>query len=205
MSAALAMMLNAKELNKLLSENTDQKLFKRWFLMTPNGTLLAYTHPTSVKELRAQAALVSMTWKESLETRQSSSTEDLDGDLPQDVLQTLTIETEKCNFVVRQLQPQLLLVLEGGIPPSRRVRESKTTPEGPGDPRYPTEGSGTSTPQLSTSLASQASKAGSSSSNTVVTVLQIQRRKLEVMAEAIMEEFSQSGFVMPEQGSMNFF
>ena len=65
-------MLNAKALSELLSKNRDERLCKRWFLITPNGTLLAYSKPTNIRDLRRQAAMAALSWQEQ---QQSSNTD----------------------------------------------------------------------------------------------------------------------------------
>ncbi len=45
-------------------------------VMSPNGTLMAYATPVEIKELRDQAALVSMAWKEQEKTRKQRATEE---------------------------------------------------------------------------------------------------------------------------------
>ena len=85
--------------------------------MSPNGTLLAYSKPVQTKELRDQAALISMTWKDHCQGRQKPSVRNgttQDHSL-KPALKTLTIETPDCNIIVRLLQPELLLVLIGRI------------------------------------------------------------------------------------------
>ena len=57
-------MLNVRGLTELLTQNKDDKLCKRWWLMTPNGTLLAYSHPANTRDLRNQAAMVALSWQE---------------------------------------------------------------------------------------------------------------------------------------------
>lgn len=105
-------------------------------VMSPNGTLMAYSTPVDIKELRDQAALISMAWKDQDNVRKNKPT-DLSTDT-QDIppLETLTIETANNNIIVRAIQPNLLLVLVGAVPPSRKEM-FKITPEAHGDPRYP--------------------------------------------------------------------
>ncbi|TKA79534.1 hypothetical protein B0A49_00379 [Cryomyces minteri] len=138
-------MLNAKKLSELLSKNVDPKLFPRMFVMSPNGTLLAYSTPANVKELRDQAALISMAWKDyvaMLEVAQYNSAaaaaaeDDTTLNPPGRTLETLTIEFDNNNLIVRAIQPKLLLILVGGVPPHRR-KDFKMTPEAHGDARYP--------------------------------------------------------------------
>lgn len=168
--------------------------------MTPNGSLMAYTLPANMRELRDQVALVSISWKEQLERKDS---ERFDPQYSQggpneppkrvvrpDALETLTVEFDNRNLIVKYLQPKLLLVLEGGVPPGRK-RPLKVTAEAPGDPRYPAdESSNSSESMLGTSVGSKASTTISAASSQRLGVLQIQRRKTEIMAETIRRELS---------------
>jgi hypothetical protein len=169
-------------------------------IMTPNGSLMAYTLPANMKELRDQVALVSISWKEHLERKdnekfepqytQGGPNEPSKRMVRPDALETLTVEFDHRNLIVKYLQPKLLLVLEGGVPPGRK-RELKVTAEAPGDRRYPAEDSngcdGADT-MLGTSVGSKASTTVSSTQR--LSVLHIQRRKMEIMAETIKRELS---------------
>jgi hypothetical protein len=116
--------------------------------MSPNGTLIAYSVPVDIKDLRDQAALISMAWKEheaSIDARFSQDqnpqpeTAQSSISLSKPTLETLTIEFEANNLIVRALQPKILLVLVGAVPPGRDAT-FKITPEAHGDPRYPPSG-----------------------------------------------------------------
>lgn len=199
-------------------------------IMTPNGTLIAYTTPASIRELRDQVALVSMSWKEHLEVKATEiryqvsaesnndeSTERSSRDFP---METLTLEFGDRNLVIRLLQPKLLLVLEGGLPPSRK-RPLKITAEGPGDARYPLDEPRTSTTNGeqknasttggklelpgSPSATSQASTTVSNSAGGRTNILNIHRKKLDQMADMLKKELERAGFVMPEDQSGKFF
>ncbi|KAI5244074.1 hypothetical protein E4T43_03891 [Aureobasidium subglaciale] len=203
-------MLNVRALNKLLTENVDHKVFVRWFIMTPNGSLMAYTLPANMKELRDQVALVSISWKEHLERKdnekfepqysQGGPNEPSKRVIRADALETLTVEFDNRNLIVKYLQPKLLLVLEGGVPPGRK-RELKVTAEAPGDTRYPSEDSSGADAMLGTSIGSKASTTVSSTQR--LSVLHIQRRKMEMMTETIKRELA--GFEMPDDPSNKFF
>lgn len=110
--------------------------------MSPNATLLSYTGPSDIKELRDQAALISILWREAEQQNKQriSNTADLsssDG-LRLGQLETLTIESESSNIIVRAIQPRLLLVLVGIKPPkNNESKYFKITPEAVGDSRYP--------------------------------------------------------------------
>jgi hypothetical protein len=169
-------------------------------IMTPNGSLMAYTLPANMKELRDQVALVSISWKEHLERKdnerfepqytQGGPNEPSKRVVRADALETLTVEFDHRNLIVKYLQPKLLLVLEGGVPPGRK-RELKVTAEAPGDRRYPSEdsnGSDGGDTMLGTSVGSKASTTVSSTQR--LSVLHIQRKKMEIMAETIKHELS---------------
>lgn len=157
---------------------------------------MAYTLPANMKELRDQVALVSISWKEHLERKdnerfepqytQGGPNEPSKRMVRPDALETLTVEFDHRNLIVKYLQPKLLLVLEGGVPPGRK-RELKVTAEAPGDSRYPSEDpSDRDNTMLGTSVGSKASTTVSSTQR--LSVLQIQRRKMEIMAETIKRE-----------------
>jgi hypothetical protein len=198
-------MLNSKALSDLLSKNSDDRLCKRWFLMTPNGTLVAYTHPTNIRDLRRQAAKAAILWQDNQTSQQPTSAFN-DGDTSKSpipsLLRTLTIESETGNTIIRKVQPQILLVLEGGTPPRRRNFEPRTTPEGPGDPPYPVHKVQQADHQMASSVSSAADSAKSNISR---GVLGLQRRKLDALAAAIAHSFQQTGFKMPDEGNTKAF
>ncbi|KXT07425.1 hypothetical protein AC578_471 [Pseudocercospora eumusae] len=99
-------MLNAKALTELLSHNRDERLCRRWYLMTPNGTLLSYSVPTDINDLRKHAAMAAISWQKY--QRQHD-----------DDLRVLSIEADTSNIIMRRIQKQLLLVLEAGVPRRR--------------------------------------------------------------------------------------
>lgn len=189
--------------------------------MTPNGSLMAYTLPANMKELRDQVAIISMSWKDHLELKDSQnyeSQDDLEGlnesskrIMRPDALETLTIEFDNRNVIVKYLQPKLLLVLEGGVPPGRK-RPLKVTPEAPGEARYPPDdqgdlmnGSMNNSVVMGSSVGSKASTTTSSASFRRMTVLHVQRRKMEIMAQTIKDELQKSGFQMPDDPTSRFF
>jgi len=210
--------------------------------MTPNGTLIAYSTPADIRIIRDQIALVSMTWKEQLAKKYQMQPHQGDHDhvhelseslriglkraVKADALETLTLEFERRNILVRYLQARLLLVLEGGVPSSRK-RELKITVEAPGESRYPPDtgadmsssahlngdlnggGQGEHADEAreqygSPSAMSQASTAISSTGRRM-GVLDVHRRKLDALAKAIGEEFARDGFEMPGDGGDKFF
>lgn len=196
-------------------------------LMSPNGTLLAYSKPVDIKELRDQAALISIAWKDNCNGRQkvparSDSAQDPASKPP---LKTLTIETEDCNIIIRLLQPELLLVLVGKLPP-RKKQTFKITPEGSGDPRYPDTEASLSRPNSSsklhpgdTSTEASASPTGEGSTakgrapsilsnmsqrekDIRVGTLHVQRKRLDALVNYVLKDFEDTGFVMPADSDL---
>ena len=181
---------------------------------------MAYSTPVDIKDLRDQAALISMAWKEheAKHIHQSESGE------PESRLETLTIEFQHNNIIIRAIQPKLLLVLVGGVPPSRKAL-FKITTEAYGDPRYPPayspEPHSTSAKDLPQGDASAEeslptiedrsvakTKAASITSNMSqrekdikVGILHIQRKKLDALTAFIRADFDSKGFVMPDDSS----
>jgi hypothetical protein len=196
--------------------------------MSPNGTLLAYSKPVQTKELRDQAALISLVWKESCTGRHKlpprTGTTHSDQSL-KPALRTLTVETEDCNIIVRLLQPELLLVLVGRIPPGKQ-QTFNLAAEGFGDPRYPESdvpvsrpGSSFNVPQGDASADRSAlgtneglvvkGKAPSLLSNMSqrdkdirTGTLHVQRKRLDALAEYILKDFEEAGFVMPADADL---
>ena len=199
--------------------------------MSPNGTLLAYSTPVDIKDLRDQAALISMAWKEheaalhakagkgSIHSGAGQSEDSSNASL----LETLTIEFQHNNVIVRAIQSNILLVVVGGVPPSRK-RAFNITAEAYGDPRYPpADVQETQQPTIQQdeepSLAGSSSPAGTESStmkrpssiapshmsqrekDIKVGVLHIQRKKVDAMTDFIRRDFNARGFVMPDDSS----
>lgn len=194
-----ATMLNAKALGELLTKNSDQQLCKRWYLMTPNGTLLASTQPTDMKDLRKQVAVAALLWQDQqkLGSGESSSEPTSATHAPRQ-LHTLIVESEASNLLMRLIQPGLLLVLEGGVPPRKRAFEVRTTAEGPdGEPLHQSQTAD------STSISSRAESSVSRLPGG--GVLGLHRRKLDAMAAAFASDFEESGFRMPNESLNKFF
>jgi hypothetical protein len=194
--------------------------------MSPNGTLMAYSTPVDIKDLRDQAALISMAWKEheaSFHAKQAKHRDQSESEESPSELETLTIEFQHNNIIIRAIQPKLLLVLVGGVPPSRRTI-FKVTAEAHGDPRYPPiEGSespsaSTNVPQSDASAelsvptnedrslskkktASIASNLSQKEKDVKVGVLHIQRKKLDALTNFIRADFDSKGFVMPDDST----
>lgn len=195
--------------------------------MSPNGTLLAYSKPVDIKELRDQAALISIAWKDhdtALRQRaqQSAANGEAGSSASQEPgLETLTIEFDNNNILVRAVQPKLLLVLVGGVPPSRKINFT-ITPESYGGSRYPSDN--LQVPQLTSltssskdrqnqrdteqpeggssfsksPLKSPAKISSQSESNVNASVLHMQRTKLDALCEFLRKDFESKGFVMPD-------
>ncbi|KAM0699388.1 hypothetical protein Q7P36_001436 [Cladosporium allicinum] len=199
-------MLNVKGLTELLTQNRDDKLCKRWWLMTPNGTLLAYSQPANTRDLRNQAAMVALSWQEheiaKVHEEHDEDDEDHDPAEFMDRVRALTIEGETGNVIATRLQPHMLLVLEGGVPPRRKDFEPKTTVESIDDDQYPPDDPALANAPRNASISSRAS---SMMGNAAVGVLRLQRKKLEALANAIIDEFERTGFEMPEEGALKFF
>ncbi|KAF2837469.1 hypothetical protein M501DRAFT_937626 [Patellaria atrata CBS 101060] len=211
-------MLNSKKLTELLTENEHPQFYPRMFIMSPNGTLIAYRKQADVKMLRDQAALISLAWKEEdmkLKMEHSEATTEQEP-TNEPVLQTLTIESENNNILVRAIQPNLLLVVIGGVPPSRKVG-FKITPETVGGQRYPSPAlpDNVSTPSpervppqggsprggysASTSSPKAASVMSDREKDMKLGLLHIQRKKLDAISDYIKNEFDKAHFVMPEE------
>lgn len=195
--------------------------------MSPNGTLLAYSKPVDIKELRDQAALISIAWKDNCTGRQKPlASADADQDsASKATLRTLTIETEDCNIIARLLQPELMLVLVGKIPPSKR-QAFRIVPEGDGDARYPdTEGSGSRPdssyrfPQGDASAdplarpvgqvdtfkkrpASIKSNMSQRERDVRTGTLHVQRKRLDALANYVLRDFEETGFIMPADSDL---
>ncbi|KAK8245287.1 hypothetical protein HDK77DRAFT_482467 [Phyllosticta capitalensis] len=216
-------MLNVKKLSDLLASNVDPNLYPRMFVMSPNGTLLAYSRPANIKELRDQAALVSMAWKEHENSIKSESENHDPSAASRASLETLTIEFDNGNLIVRAIQPKLLLVLVGGVPPGRK-QSFKVTPEVHGSPRYPPEASDSSgnrhdrvappvstdspnsskdptsigSPDAPSSVSVAESHMSQREKDTKLGPLFIQRKKVDAMTNFIRQDFDRRGFVMPD-------
>jgi hypothetical protein len=200
--------------------------------MSPNGTLLAYSTPVDIKELRDQAALISIVWKENCQGRQKpsvseqrkDSTRNNDATLnasqsSKSALKTLTVQSQNCNILVRSIQPELLLVLVGNIPP-KKSQSFKINAEGVGDPRFPPFDAAPSRSGSSSNLllgdaasdgpdGSNKGKAPSLMSNMSqrekdvrLGVLHVQRKRLDALADHALRDFESSGFVMPADSDL---
>lgn len=142
--------------------------------MSPNGTLIAYSASTDMKNVRDRAALVSMAWKEHASTKDSD-------------MRALTIETTSCNIIARSVQPALLLVIIGRTD-ARAAKQFYATPEFVGDDIYPHADYDNGLPPDSLLTGTP------STPNNLL--LEVQRRKLEVLVKYVSKDLG--SFVMPE-------
>ncbi|KAF2472514.1 uncharacterized protein BDR25DRAFT_302665 [Lindgomyces ingoldianus] len=220
-------MLNALKLSEFLAKNVDPNLYPRMFVMSPNGTLMAYSTPVDIKDLRDQAALISMAWKEheaNLQAKRRADAARSDDSFTTSPLETLTIEFQHNNIIIRAIQPKLLLVLVGGVPPSRRTM-FKITPEAYGDPRYPQNDAaevgqassnqpdeppssversllpGVETGEKKRKPASISSRMSQREKDMKTGVLHIQRKKIDALTDFLRQDFDAKGFVMPDDSS----
>ena len=203
-------MLNVKALNDLLSQNRDERLCKRWYILTPNGTLLAHSQPTNAHDLRRQQlAFVALNWQEG--ERQAVSGliggGDADGERRDDAesshLNILIIESESSNTIIQRLQSQLLLVLEGGVPPRSPDFEITVTAEADDGQQWRLRYNQTTNMETNASTSSIAD--GDRTSHVTSNVLKLQRRKLDDLATAIINDFQRKDFSMPKDGTMVLF
>ncbi|KAF2398893.1 hypothetical protein EJ06DRAFT_496710 [Trichodelitschia bisporula] len=184
-------MLNSKNLSKVLTRHVHPQLFPRWFLMSPNATLLAYSTPANIQELRDQATLIAMSWKEQYRLFRPDRSSVANGDVPDGCLETLTIELEDRNIIIRAIQPRILLVLVGNKP-AAGSKQFRLTPE--------TRVGGS---KAGTTFADGKDKADEGDDGDEIRdvhndVLRVQRRELDAATEHIRRQLSSSGFVMPE-------
>ncbi|KAH6629067.1 hypothetical protein C7974DRAFT_180531 [Boeremia exigua] len=217
MQAQLGPMIDIIKVSEWLTKNINERLYPRLFLMSPNGNLLAYSTPVNIKELRDQAALISAAWKEHSVSRQTQSAPDPRRDSSREdadathqsglkpALETLTIEAENSNILVRCLQPELLFVLVGELPPNKTQR-FKITAEGHGDLRYPALEGSEAQPNASRSAQNATSKLKAPSIRSTMSqresdiklgVLHVQRKRLDALTDYIQRDFKESGFIMP--------
>jgi hypothetical protein len=204
--------------------------------MSPNGTLLAYSTPVDIKELRDQAALISIAWKEHCQGRQKPSVPIPRKDSARNEqaaattasqslkspLKTLTIQSRDCNILVRLLQPELLLILVGNIPPKKN-QTFNINAEGQGDPRYPPIDASPSRPGSSSNLlqgdatadaSTRGALSGKGKAPSIMSnmsqrekdirhgVLHVQRKRLDALADYALRDFESTGFIMPADSDL---
>lgn len=210
---------------KLATKLSVAAFLTRRSITTPNGSLVAYTAPADVRSLRDQAALVLVTWREQIEyLRTESTSPEADGDAhgtTNDLgssLHTMIMEFDSRNVLVRQIQPKLLLVLEGGVPPGRRKSLHITIESLDGTKRPGTatsvDASQVSRTDDTNNAASHA--AGSPSARSLASttasvsqrrnnILDLHRRKLDALTEVIRQDFEKAQFSMPTDPDDRFF
>jgi hypothetical protein len=188
-------MLNVQALTELLSSNRDERLCKLWYIMTVNGTLLAHSQPVRINDLRRQAALAALSWQryDGSQPAHDHSEDDFDHyarpGVDQSPLRTLVVESDASNVIIRKIQPSLLLVLEGGVPPGRARLVTRFTIESE-------DGTAKSVDSNGQELELSSTSGGA---------MQRQRSKLDALAAVIIEDFEHSGFRMPDDPSLTFF
>lgn len=167
--------------------------------MTPNGTLLAYSQPTNINDLRRQAAIAAISWQEHQhlshnEELRESTRFDIREDSEREPVHVLIMETEESNIIIQRIRNQLLLVLEGGVPPRRAGFVKTVTAESAdGTQLQPYQQGGNGSATSKAEPDGHASKA-------FANVLKLQRKKLNALAEVIIADFEQTGFQMPDEG-----
>lgn len=202
--------------------------------MTPNATLLAYSQPNNVRQIRDQATLISMAWRDHMEKygiRQSASEGESSpvekASVKDGMLETLTVELESGNVLVRAIQPQLLLVLVGGSFTGFQgdaTQDCRITPEIKGSPSYPAadwqpldmlasspasvreipEGMKQQQPVSNIKVVQQEEQPAevSEAEREIRTaILKLQRDKIAAACEHMRRDFSQRGFIMPEDSN----
>lgn len=181
--------------------------------MSPNGTLLAYSTPANIKELRDDATIASIAWKDhqakgaKTSRRPDSPASVASSTISEGALETLTIEQTKNNLIIRAIQPKLLLVMIGGVPPDRK-KDFKMTPEFKGGERYPSgnlspnhsrqPSHGSSSASLPRNSPSNLSTMSRKEKDMKLGVLHVQRKKLDELTNFIRDDFDVKGFVMPD-------
>ncbi|KAI9693471.1 MAG: hypothetical protein M1820_009264 [Bogoriella megaspora] len=204
---APVVMLNQAKISELFNKNVDKKLYPCFTLMTINGTLLAYSDVEDISVFRRQTAIISLCWKDHAEVLKKKDSESSAAgasaktSIDTAFLETLTIETDGANIIARLIQPKLLVVLIGGVPPNRQI-DFRMTPEKPGDPRYPSTEFKQDEPsmeQASTSASKAPAKELTEREKDIkLGLLHIQRKKLDVVAGFIKNKFDEGGFVMDQ-------
>lgn len=144
-------------------------------VMSPSGKLVAYSHPYLITDVKAEAVIVAMAWKNTANKHRSSQSPS------QSPLQSLTIETSEYNIMARSIQSDLLLVLVGfrgdGADIGYRI-SSRTATDGSGEDAD--EGA-----RLEHDIVALTAH-GRASTN--VEALTLQRRKLDMLANTIGDE-----------------
>ncbi|TKA27355.1 hypothetical protein B0A50_04967 [Salinomyces thailandicus] len=147
--------------------------------------------------------MAALSWQEHQNPGSSEANGELrPGAATQQSLSTLIIESEASNVLIHRIRPELLLALEGGVPPRKRNFEVRITAEGSGG--EPLHDSAHANAALGTSVSSRAESSMSTASS-AGSVLGLHRRKLDAMAAAIASDFEQTGFTMPDESVNKYF
>ncbi|KAF2097722.1 hypothetical protein NA57DRAFT_76531 [Rhizodiscina lignyota] len=204
-------MFDAIKMSRFLTNNVDEDLFPRMFIMTPNGNLLAYSTPADTKSLRDRAALISVAWKEresgtrNRSSRPGSPASAASSAISTGSLETITIEVDTSTIMVRAIQPNLLFVLIGAALPNQK-QDFKVFGELHGPLHSTRSGlSEDSKSALGSLPRGSPSKHSTSNASTFSQkekdvkngLLQIQRKKLDAMVQFLRQNFDKAGFVLP--------
>ena len=150
--------------------------------------------------------MVSAVWKEHEQGRRNDSASINVSNADSRALATVTVQTENVNIVIRSLQPKMLFVLVGGVPPGTR-QPFKEVAEFTGDPRFPSEEAGSDAmnepsangPQPSSQISpTPQDEHVPSQEDMRLGALHLQRKKADSMAETIIEHFGLRDFEMPD-------
>ena len=148
--------------------------------MSPNGSLVAYSTPANIKQVRDQAAFVSMILKDHVDAAEQDSTQD-HGRGSFAAIRALTVEVDTYTIIARPAQANLLLVLAGRTTPNLH-RQFHITVEKDGD---------ASIPQSSIDEGHTANDVGAKLDmplDEYTTALQMQRKKVDLLVEYIRDE-----------------
>ena len=145
--------------------------------MTPNGTVVAYSKPANIKQVRDQAAIVSMVLKDKLMDRIHASKTSISDTLP-DYLRALIVELDSHAIIARPLQANLLLVLIGQTVNSLH-RQFKITLERTDDAQNQRISAETPEAEAGDSEGSDQSEAA------LTSTLQLQRSKMDALVDHI--------------------
>ena len=133
-------MLNIKSMNHLLTQNTHPELYSHFLsvsqqqlsniyslfkltrddsLMTTTGTLLGYSLPVNMRQIRDQAALMSQSLMTSTQHDQKGSVESASTDtLTRSSARAITVQAGHQTVIARRVKSGLYLVLSGLSGPS---------------------------------------------------------------------------------------
>ncbi|KAF1809728.1 hypothetical protein P152DRAFT_402676 [Eremomyces bilateralis CBS 781.70] len=151
-------MLQIKGISELLTKNVDKAIYPHIFLMSRNGTLIAYSTPVDTNEAKEIAAMVTLAWNDfdrkdpsSFSIAMTAGAHHFHASASDPYrkpsktstkgprkLNALTIQypEKKCSVLAREIQANLILVLMGTAPRGT-LTEFKTHAEWVGSPRFP--------------------------------------------------------------------